>query len=225
MQLTFDIFEQLEDLYEVKSRHLGYLNATLPEGWQTTVPGGYGGMWRNSGDRFLLKSYDPFPKPLQLLLPDRRNLVSWTMIGFANEMIMAVSPESLGDFLALYVDNPTARRNLSELFLGEDMTGPGMKAFGSLVVCAREENRFIDLYLPMLRAFSEGDPRRVATDSELRDTALGFLREIDDFHRYLDSDIYFHKRFSKDLKMLFRGTRFKIVPVAAPDGGEEQAEA
>ena len=29
-----------------------------------------------------------------------------------------------------------------------------MKAFGSIVVCASEENRFIDRYLPILRTFA-----------------------------------------------------------------------
>lgn len=204
MEINFDLFEQFEDLYEVKARHLSYLNALLPDGWQATIPGGYGSIWDQREWKFVLKALEPLPKPIKLLIPTRMRLAAWTMLGFTNGIVMEVSPDSLGDFLASYLDNPAARRNLAELFFGDDMVGPGMKAFGSLVVCAREENRFLDRYLPLLRAFAENDPREVGTDAELKETATGFFREIDDFRRYLDSDLFMHRRFSKDLRSLFR---------------------
>lgn len=204
MDIDFDLFEQIDDLYEVKARHMAYLNALLPDGWQAAIPGGYGGIWEQREWKFVLKAFEPVPRPLALLVPTKKRLASWTMLGFTNEIIMEVSPDSLGDFLESYIGNPAARRNLSELFLGEDSLGAGMKAFGSLVVCAREENRFLDHYLPVLRAFAENDPREFGVDEELRDAATGFYREIDDFRRYLDSDLFIHRRFSKDLKMMFR---------------------
>lgn len=208
MEVTFDLFEQLEDLYRVKTRHLHYLNNILTESWQTTIPGGYAGAWDKRGWKFYLKDMDPLPKPLQMLIPDKKRLLICNLIGFTNELILEVSPESLGDFLEVYVDNPAARRNLSELFMGEDMEEAsflGFKAFGSLVVCAKEENRFLDLYLPMLQAFAQNDPRTVGIDDEMRELAVGYLREIEDFQRYLDSDVYLFKRFNRDVKTLFRG--------------------
>ncbi|GEM_PF-2411193 len=212
MDVTYDFFKQLEDIYVVKSRHLKYLNALLPELWQTQIPGGYSRMWERQGWKFRLKSFDPFPSPLKLLVPNKKQLVAWTLIGFGNELIMEVSPESLGDFLSQYIDNPTARRNLTDLFFGEDLTGPGLKAFGSIVVCAREENRFLDKFMPMLRAFAENDPRQGAVDEEMMSLTVEFFREISDFRRYLESDLFMFKRFSKDLKALFRyGTSVGVV--------------
>ncbi|MBN1289843.1 MAG: hypothetical protein JXA49_09440 [Actinobacteria bacterium] len=205
MELTLDLFEQLEDLYQIKSRHLKYLNSLFPESWQTTIPRGYGDIWEKRDWKFYLKDYKPFPKPLKLILPDRRQLLFWTLLGFANELISQVSPESLASFLDRHVDNPSARKNLEELFLGQDRSGMGFKAFGSMVVCAQEENRMIDRYLPMLRAFAEHDPRHFGVDEELRSLSLGFFREIDDLIRYLDSDVFLFKRFNRDMKELFRG--------------------
>ncbi len=204
MDVTYDFFKQLEDIYTVKSRHLKYLNALLPEMWQTQIPGGYSRIWERQGWSFRLKSFDPLPLPLKLLFPSKKQLIAWTLIGFVNQLIMEVSPESLGDFLSQYIDNPTAKRNLTELFFGEDLSGPGLKAFGSIVVCAREENRFLNKFMPMLRAFAENDPRYRAVDEELMSLATEFYREISDFMRYLESDIFLFKRFSKDLKALFR---------------------
>ncbi|MBN2168115.1 MAG: hypothetical protein JW738_02645 [Actinobacteria bacterium] len=205
MELTLDLFEQLEDLYQIKSRHLKYLNSLFPDSWQTTIPRGYGDIWERRDWKFYLKDYKPFPKPLKLLLPDKRQLMFWTLLGFANELIRQVSPESLASFLDRHVDNPSARKNLEELFLGQDRSGMGFKAFGSMVVCAQEENRMIDRYLPMLRAFAEHDPRHFGVDEELRSLSLGFFREIDDLIRYLDSDVFLFKRFNRDMKELFRG--------------------
>ena len=205
MDLTFDLFEQLVDLYKVKSRHIRYLNSMLPASWQATIPGGYGNIWERREWKFYLKEFEPCPRALRLLNPDKRQILVWTMIGFTNELIMEVSPESIGEFLDRYLDNPAARRNLEELFLGEDMSGPGLKAFGSIVVCAKEENRFIDRYLPMLRSFAGNDPREVGVDDEYRDLSIGFFKEIDDVIRYLDSDVLLFKRFDRDLRELFRG--------------------
>ena len=205
MDLTFDLFEQLVDLYHVKSRHIRYLNSMLPASWQTTIPGGYGNIWERREWKFYLKEFEPPPRVLRLLIPDKRQILVWTMIGFTNELIMEVSPGSIGDFLNRYIDNPAARRNLEELFLGEDISGPGFKAFGSLVVCAKEENRFLDRYLPMLRTFAGNDPRKVGVDDEYRELSVGFFKEIDDLLRYLDSDVLLFKRFNRDLRELFRG--------------------
>jgi hypothetical protein len=205
VEVTFDLFEQLEDLYGVKSRHVKYLGGILGSSWQATIPGGYSSIWEQRGWKFYLKDFRPYPKPLGLLNPDKRQLLVWTMIGFTNELLMEVSPESLGNFLELYVDNPGARRNLVELFMGEDMKGPGFKAFGSLVVCAKEENRFLDRYLPMLQAFAGGDLKKSGVDAEYRDLAIGFFRELEDFTRYLESDIMLFKHLNRDLKELFTG--------------------
>lgn len=215
MDVTYDFFKQLEDIYTVKSRHLRYLNVVLPEMWQTQIPGGYSRIWERQGWNFRLKSFDPLPAPLKLLFPTKKQLVSWTLIGFVNQLIMEVSPESLGDFLNEYIDNPAARRNLTDLFFGEDLSGPGLKAFGSLVVCAREENRFLDKFMPMLRAFAENDPRYSAVDEELMSLAIEFFREISDFTRYLESDLFMFKRFNKDLKALFRyGVSVEVLGLA-----------
>lgn len=205
MDLTFDLFEQLVDLYHVKSRHIRYLNSMLPASWQATIPGGYGNIWERREWKFYLKELEPPPRVLRLLIPNKRQILVWTMIGFTNELIMEVSPESIGEFLDRYIDNPAARRNLEELFLGEDISGPGLKAFGSLVVCAKEENRFIDKYLPMLRTFAGNDPREVGVDDEYRDLSIGFFKEIDDLVRYLDSDVLLFRWFNRDLRELFRG--------------------
>ncbi len=205
MDLTFDLFEQLVDLYKVKSRHVRYLNGMLPASWQATIPGGYGNIWERREWKFHLKEFEPFPRALRLLIPDKRQILVWTTIDFTNELIMDVSPESIGEFLDRYIDNPVARRNLEELFLGEDISGPGLKAFGSIVVCAKEEKRFIDKHLPMLRTFAGNDPREAGVDDEYRDLSIGFFKEIDDMVRYLDSDVLLFKRFNRDLRELFRG--------------------
>jgi hypothetical protein len=130
------------------------------------------------------------------------------MIGFANELILEVAPDSLGEFLHRYIDNPAARMNLEEIFMGIDTSGPGLKAFGSIAVCASEENRFIGRYLPILRTFAGNDPRAVGIDTEARDEADGFLREIDDFRRYLDSDVFLFRKFNRDFKELFHIKKF-----------------
>lgn len=205
MDITLDLFEQLEELYQVKARHLKYLSSLLPDSWQTTIPRGYGDIWEQRDWKFFLKDYRPFPKPLKLLIPEKRQLVYWTLIGFANELVAQVNPESLAEFLDKHVNNPPARKNLEELFLGQNRDGLGFKAYGSMTVCAQEENRMIDRYLSMLRMFAEHDPRHFGVDEELRSLSIGFFREIDDFIRYLDSDIFLFKRFNKDMKELFRG--------------------
>lgn len=204
MELTFDLVEQLEDMYRVKGGHLRYLDSRLPESWQGTIPDGYGNAWERREWKFYLKDYRPLPRPLSLLIPDKKQLATWTMIGNANQIIMEVSPESLEEFLDRHVSSPAAKRNLAELFHGEVVSGTGLKAFLSLVVCAREQNRFIDQYLPMMRAFAENDPRIAGVDDELVEEANDFFKEIDDFRRYLESDLFLFKRFAKDLKNLFR---------------------
>lgn len=205
MDITLDLFEQLEELYQVKVRHLKYLNSLLTDSWQTTIPRGYGDIWEQRDWKFYLKDYRPFPKPLKLLLPEKKQLVCWTLVGFANELVSQVNPESLAEFLDKHVNNPPARKNLEELFLGKNRDGLGFKAYGSMTVCAQEENRLIDRYLSMLRMFAENDPRHFGVDEELRSLSIGFFREVDDFVRYLDSDIFLFKRFNKDMKELFRG--------------------
>lgn len=216
MEVNFDLFLQLEDLYSVKSRHLRFLNSILPEDWRGVVKREYGDIWEQEGWKFYLRDQKPFPKPLRLLVPTRKHVLIWTMIGFTNELILEVSPESLGDFLHRYIDNPAARLNLEEIFLGEDTSGPGLKAFGSIVVCAQEENRFVDRYLTLLRTFAGNDPRTVGIDTETRDAADCFLREIDDLRRYLDSDVFLFRRFNRDLKELFH----QGINVGVLDRGE-----
>jgi len=217
LKVDFDFFVQLEDLYIVKNSHLKYLNIMLPEIWQTEIPGGYGDIWEREGWKFYLRDLKPMPKPLRLLTPDKRGLATWTLIGFTNELILGISPESLGHFLDLYVMNPSVKRNMWELMLGEEMEGGvGMKAFGSIVVCAREENRFIDRFLPVLRSFAENDPRYSGVDAELREAAVDFLKEIEDFRRYLDSDCFLFRKIRRDLKELFR----KGISVAVLGYGE-----
>ena len=228
MEVTSDFFMQLEDLYTVKSRHLRFLNSVLADDWQTEIEREYGDIWEQRGWKFYLRDLKPFPKTLRLLTPRKKQILIWTMIGFANEIILEVSPDSIGDFLDRYIDNPAARTNLEEVFLGVDTSGPGLKAFGSLVVCAQEENKFLDRYVSMLRTFAANNPREAGIDAELRDAAAGFLREIDDFKRYLDSDIFLFRRFNRDLKELFhKGVTVGILgygeisTVMGLDGGRE----
>jgi hypothetical protein len=216
MEVNFDLFLQLEDLYSVKSRHLRFLNSVLADDRLETVQREYGDIWEKKGWKFYLRDQKPFPKQLRLLIPTRKQVLIWTMIGFTNELILEVSPDSLGDFLHRYIDNPAARLNLEEIFLGVDTSGPGLKAFGSILVCAQEENRFIDRYLPLLRTFAGNDPRTVGIDTETRDAANSFLREIDDLRRYLDSDVFLFRRFNRDLKELFH----RGINVGALENGE-----
>lgn len=203
MEVTSDLFLQLEDLYSVKSRHLRFLNSVLASGWRESVQRGYDDIWEQRGDKYYLGEQKPFPKPLRLILPKRRQILIWTMIGFANELVLEIAPDSLGEFLHRYIDNPAARMNLEEIFMGIDTSGPGLKAFGSIVVCASEENRFIGRYLSILRMFAGNDPRTVGIDSGVRDAADGFLRDIDDFRRYLDSDVFLFRKFNRDFRELF----------------------
>ena len=203
MEVTFDLFLELEDLYSVKSRHLRFLNSVLASGWQEKVLRANDDIWEERGRKYYLRDQKPFPKPLRLIRPTRRQILIWTMIGFANELILEIAPDSLSEFLRGYIENPAARMNLEEIFMGIDTSGPGLKAFGSIVVCASEENRFIDLYLPMLRTFAGNDPRAVGIDTVARDAAVGFLQEIDEFTRYLDSDVFLFRKFNRDLQKLF----------------------
>jgi hypothetical protein len=205
VKVNIELFIQLEDLYRVKSRHLGFLNSVLAGDWKEDIQRERGDIWEQKGERFYLGFQKDIPKPLRLLVPTKRQILIWTMIGFANEVILEVGPDSLGDFLQGHIDNPVARINLEEIFLGMDINGPGLKAYGSIAVCAQEENRFIDRYLPMLRAFAANDPRALGIDGKDREAADGFLREIDDFRRYLDSDVLLFRKFKRDLKELFRG--------------------